>query len=130
MAGNSDFVQYIADPCAGAGEETEKKMFGSVIDEYLELFNAKCIDELPDIALIDLLSSFCAPYYGGALKIYEESDDDERKVLIADVKKCLKKEATMSFYLLSNEGVKNAANDDYFDFCSRHSVWYEITSNS
>ena len=28
MASNTDFVQYIADQCAGAGEITVKKMFG------------------------------------------------------------------------------------------------------
>ena len=28
MASNADFVQYIADQCAGAGEITFKKMFG------------------------------------------------------------------------------------------------------
>ena len=28
MASNSDFVQYIADQCAGAGEIVTKKMFG------------------------------------------------------------------------------------------------------
>jgi len=28
MASNPDFVQYIADQCAGAGEITMKKMFG------------------------------------------------------------------------------------------------------
>ena len=28
MASNADFVQYIADQCAGAGEITVKKMFG------------------------------------------------------------------------------------------------------
>ena len=28
MASNSDFVQYIADQCSGAGEITVKKMFG------------------------------------------------------------------------------------------------------
>ena len=28
MASNSDFVQYVADQCAGAGEITYKKMFG------------------------------------------------------------------------------------------------------
>ncbi len=28
MASNTDFVQYIADQCAGAGEITARKMFG------------------------------------------------------------------------------------------------------
>ena len=28
MASNSDFVQYIADQCSGAGEITTRKMFG------------------------------------------------------------------------------------------------------
>ena len=28
MASNSDFVQYIADQCDGAGEIVTKKMFG------------------------------------------------------------------------------------------------------
>jgi hypothetical protein len=28
MASNSDFVQYIADQCSGAGEITARKMFG------------------------------------------------------------------------------------------------------
>ena len=28
MASNTDFVQYIADQCAGAGEIMVKKMFG------------------------------------------------------------------------------------------------------
>lgn len=106
------------------------KVETKVIDKYLEMFKAKSIDELPDIALLDLLSSFSAPLYGGALRIYEESDNDERKSLIEDVKKCLEKKATISYHLVSDEGVKSPANDDYFDFCSRHSVWYEVTSNS
>ena len=28
MASNADFVQYIADQCAGAGEIVTRKMFG------------------------------------------------------------------------------------------------------
>ena len=28
MASNSDFVKYVADQCAGAGEISVKKMFG------------------------------------------------------------------------------------------------------
>ena len=35
MASNPDFVQYIADQCAGAGEITVKKMFGDYNANYI-----------------------------------------------------------------------------------------------
>ena len=70
-----------------------------IINEYLTSFKVKHIDELPDIILVGLLGEFTEPLYGGALQIYKESNKDERKVLIEDVKKCLEMKATISPYI-------------------------------
>jgi hypothetical protein len=99
-----------------------------IINEYLASFKVKHIDELPKTVLIGLLGEFTEPLYGGALRIYEESNEDERKTLIKHVRECIEGNASISYYLVSNEGVKSTDNDDYFDFCSRHSVWYEVAS--
>ena len=45
MASNSDFVQYIADQCAGAGEIMAKKMFDD--RDYLSLLVRETCKALP-----------------------------------------------------------------------------------
>lgn len=44
MASNTDFVQYIADQCSGAGEIVAKKMFGKITPSKATLMCTKrCI---------------------------------------------------------------------------------------
>ena len=100
----------------------------ATIAECLSLFNANNIDELPDNALLLIIDSVVPPIYGGASTIYKESNKAERKALVADVKKCLANEAEITYQLVCNEGVRGPSTEEYFVWCSRHSVWYEITS--
>lgn len=100
-----------------------------IIAAYLEGFKVNGIYELPDIALVGLMDEIMPPLYGGANTIYDESDDEERKLLIEDVRRCIEGEASITYLLVSGEGVKNDINKGLFDFSERHSVWYEITTN-
>ena len=97
------------------------------IDEYLEGFKARSIGELPGEVLAGLMDDIVQPMYGGAYTIYEESDDEEREKLVADIVKCLEGNASISYHLVVKEGVLTEKNEGYFDFCDRHSVWYDIT---
>lgn len=70
MASNSDFVQYIADQCSGAGEITTRKMMGDYcIYCNGKLFGLICDDRLylkPTEHVKTLLRSveLCPPYEG------------------------------------------------------------------
>lgn len=86
MASSSDFVQYIADQCAGAGEITIKKMFGDY-GIYCEgkLFGLICDDRFylkptetarPMLRVIDF-----RPPYHGAKDYYYICDVDDRDYL-------------------------------------------------
>lgn len=83
MASNTDFVQYIADQCSGAGEIMTKKMFGDysiycngkifglICDDcfYLKLTDAV----RPLLRVIDM-----RPPYDGAKDYFYIADVDDR----------------------------------------------------
>lgn len=100
----------------------EKEM---TIKDFLEAFNAKSIDELPDEMIVGVLSLITEPRYGGATTIYEESNESERDQFIKDAKRCINGEVEIEYRFVNNEGVKTEDNEDYFEWISRHSVWYE-----
>ncbi len=86
MACNTDFVQYVADQCAGAGEITLKKMFG----EYAIYCNGKifgliCDDMFflkPTKAGRSLLrKEELRPPYEGAKDYFYIADLDDRDYL-------------------------------------------------
>jgi TfoX/Sxy family transcriptional regulator of competence genes len=86
MASNQDFVQYIVDQCAGAGEITAKKMFG----DYCVYCNGKVIGLIcddcffvkptdvvrPMLRVIDM-----RPPYDGAKDHFYIADVDDRDYL-------------------------------------------------
>ena len=86
MASNSDFVQYIADQCAGAGEIEAKKMFGDYgIYCNVKIFGLICDDCLylkptevvrPLLRVVDL-----RPPYEGAKDYFYIADVDDRDYL-------------------------------------------------
>ena len=86
MASNLDFVQYIADQCAGAGEMMVKKMFG----DYGIYCNGKiigliCDDSFflkPTEAVRPLLRRVdLRPPYDGAMDYFYIADVDDRDYL-------------------------------------------------
>ena len=86
MACSSDFVQYIADQCGGAGEITVKKMFG----EYGIYCNGKifglicddCFYLKPSEEVRKLLRvEELRPPYGGAKDYFYIADVDDRDYL-------------------------------------------------
>jgi TfoX/Sxy family transcriptional regulator of competence genes len=86
MASNIDFVQYIADQCAGAGEITVKKMFGDY-GIYCDgkIFGLICDDRFylkPTEAGRGLLRHVeLRPPYDGAKDYFHIVDVDDRDYL-------------------------------------------------
>ncbi len=91
MASNPDFVQYIADQCAGAGEITVKKMFGDY-GIYCDgvIFGLVCDNRFylkPTEAGRSLLRSVeMRPPYDGAKDYFFIEDVDDRDYLSALVR--------------------------------------------
>ena len=86
MASNPDFVQYIADQCAGAGEIVTRKMFG----DYAIYCNGKvfglicddCFYLKPTAAVRPLLRIVeMAPPYDGAKDYFLITDVDDHDYL-------------------------------------------------
>lgn len=94
MSSNTDFVQYIADQCAGAGTITYRKMFGDY-GIYCDgiLFGLICDNQLfvkPTQAGFDFLreQDLQAPY-AGAKDYFRIADVDDRDYLSSLVRKTL-----------------------------------------
>ena len=86
MASNSDFVQYIADQCSGAGEITVKKMFGDY-GIYCDgkIFGLICDDcfylKPTDVVRPLLRVEDMRPPYEGAKDYFYIADVDNRDYL-------------------------------------------------
>ena len=86
MASNSDFVQYIADQCSGAGEIIVKKMFGDY-GIYCDgkIFGLICDDcfylKPTDVARPLLRVIDMRPPYEGAKDYFYIADVDDRDYL-------------------------------------------------
>ena len=86
MASNTDFVQYIADQCAGAGEIVTKKMFGDygiycdgkifglICDDCFYLKPTEVVRTL--LRVVDM-----RPPYDGAKDYFYIADVDDRDYL-------------------------------------------------
>lgn len=92
MASSSDFVQYVADQCSGAGEIVAKKMFGDY-GVYCDgkIFGLICDDRFylkPTKAGRSLLRSviMCPPYEGAKdyFLIDEVDDRDYLSMLVRE----------------------------------------------
>ena len=86
MASNSDFVQYIADQCSGAGDIVVKKMFGDYgIYCNGKIFGLICDDRFylkPTDAVRSLLRVIdMRPPYDGAKDYFYIADVDDRDYL-------------------------------------------------
>ena len=95
MASNPNFVQFIADQCAGAGEITVKKMFGDY-GIYCDglifgLICDNCFYLKPTEAVRALLRSVeMRPPYDGAKDHFFIDDVDDRDYLSALVRETCK----------------------------------------
>ena len=96
MASNIDFVQYVADQCAGAGEITFKKMFGDY-GIYCDgtIFGLVCDDQFflkPTEAVRPLLRTIdLRPPYEGAKDYFFIADVDDHDYLAMLVGETVKK---------------------------------------
>lgn len=95
MASHSDFVEYIADQCAGAGEITVKKMFGDYgIYCNGKIFGLICDDCFylkPTEVLGSMLHTIdMRPPYNGAKDYYYIADVDDRDYLSSLVRETCK----------------------------------------
>lgn len=92
MASSSDFVQYIAEQCSGAGEIVTRKMFGDY-GIYLngKIFGLICDDRFylkPTEAVLPLLRCIeMRPPYDGAKNYFYIADVDDRDYLSMLVRK-------------------------------------------
>jgi TfoX/Sxy family transcriptional regulator of competence genes len=95
MASNKDFVQYIADQCAGAGEITVKKMFGDYgIYCNGKIFGLICDDcfylKPTDVVQSLLRNVDLQPPYDGAKNYFFIADVDDRDYLALIVRETCK----------------------------------------
>ena len=86
MASNQDFVQYIADQCAGAGEIIVKKMFGDYgiycDGKIFGLICDDCFYVKPTEKVRSLLRTVdLRPPYEGAKNYFYIADVDDRDYL-------------------------------------------------
>ncbi|MBP5340478.1 MAG: TfoX/Sxy family protein [Prevotella sp.] len=86
MASNADFVQYITDQCAGAGEIVAKKMFGDYgiycDGKICGLICDDCFYLKPTEAVRELLRTVeLRPPYAGAKDYFYIADVDDRDYL-------------------------------------------------
>jgi tfoX N-domain family protein len=91
MACNPDFVQYVADQCAGAGEIVTKKMFGDYgIYCNGKIFGLICDDALyikpTEAGRLVLRTEEMRPPYPGAKDYFFIADVDDRDYLAALVR--------------------------------------------
>lgn len=95
MASNSNFVQYITDQCAGAGEIVAKKMFGDYgiycNGKIIGLICDDCFYLKPTDAVRSLLRTIdMRPPYDGAKEYFYIADVDDHDYLSQLVKEtCL-----------------------------------------
>ena len=95
MASNNDFVQYIADQCAGAGVITVKKMFGDY-GIYCDgkIFGLICDDQFflkpTDVVRPLLRTVDICPPYEGAKDYFLISDVDDHDYLALIVRETCK----------------------------------------
>ena len=95
MASNSDFVQYIADQCAQAGEINVKKMFGDYgvycDGKIVGLICDDCFYLKPTEAVRPLLRTVeMRPPYDGAKDYFLIADVDDRDYLATIVRETYK----------------------------------------
>ncbi|MBR7012351.1 MAG: TfoX/Sxy family protein [Muribaculaceae bacterium] len=95
MASNSDFVQYIADQCAQAGEISVKKMFGDYgvycDGKIIGLICDDCFYLKPTEAVRPLLRTVeLRPPYDGAKDYFLIADVDDRYYLATIVRETYK----------------------------------------
>jgi TfoX/Sxy family transcriptional regulator of competence genes len=95
MASNSDFVQYIADQCAQAGEISVKKMFGDYgvycDGKIVGLICDDCFYIKPTEAVRPLLRVVeLRPPYDGAKDYFLIADVDDRDYLATIVRETYK----------------------------------------
>lgn len=95
MASNSDFVQYIADQCAQAGEISVKKMFGDYgvycDGKIVGLICDDCFYVKPTEAVRPLLRVVeLRPPYDGAKDYFLIADVDDRDYLATIVRETYK----------------------------------------
>ena len=95
MASNADFVQYVADQCAGAGEIMTKKMFGDY-GIYCDgkIFGLICDDcvylKPTEEGRALLLTVELRPPYDGAKDYFLITDVDDHEYLTALVRETCK----------------------------------------
>ena len=95
MASNTDFVQYIADQCSGAGDIVTKKMFGDYAiycdGKIFGLICDDCFYVKPTSAGQTLLGMVdLRPPYEGAKDYFYIADVDDRDRLSALVRETCK----------------------------------------
>ena len=93
----------------------------------MELYGVKHIEELNDGFKIARFYDFVFEKYGDVKTIYKECDESERKTFLEYVIKCYNEDKEMLTHIVENEGVRDESTESYFEWYSRHSVWYEIT---
>lgn len=97
-----------------------------IIKKWLDIFQASSLENL-DCKQLALLydDTHEQSVSGCATTIYEESNDDERKEFADVLLESIKTGTHINFVMVDGEGVMNEQNKDYFDWCERHTCWYQ-----
>ncbi len=90
-------------------------------------YGVRRIEDLTDGAEIAWVYDYVFEKYGDVETIYKECDESERKTFLEYVIKCYNEDKEILTHMVENEGVLDEETESYFEWCARHSVWYEIT---
>lgn len=100
------------------------------VNHFLEIADAKSIDDLNCEQLACLYDYAFKDSPASAMTIYRESNEKEREEFKNALLGAMKGEIEICLYETNAEGVYDEKNKEYFDFCWRHTDWYEVTSRT
>lgn len=98
------------------------------INHFLNAVNARSIEDLDCNLLAHLYDFAFNDTSASAVTICEESDTEEREDFRIALLNAMKGLAGIVLFNSNAEGVRSQKNKEYFDFYTRHTDWYEVTS--
>ena len=100
-----------------------------IVNQMLQARKVNSIDNLDDedvVVLYDLLDFD----YGGASVIYDECPDVDKREFASIIRDCIAGKKAIEIYRIYCEGVRDEETEEYFEWCSKHTYWYQEIENN
>lgn len=97
-----------------------------IINNWLKMLNVKHLEDFSVEQLACLYDELYTSSYGSASLIFDESNEEERTELGKFLLNCIKDNKQLSIYQVFNEGVRDKTTEQYFEWCSKHTCWYQV----